>query len=260
MDLHSIENVMREHFISFGNLSQEEKNTSIIQSSRLSLSMLKYHLLSNIKVGEENKEDIKSIFHIFDSSLRYLLDGDCFYHHDTSDEESREVCSSCGGIEKKSTDNHPTINPLRKEDILAKAHEGIESENFTDKNTEDSDWASSLNNEGADNNDAVVEEENKDWPEEEKDCTNFFIVYSEEISTTIYNDIIRNKLGDSYLKLLNDLLVRNIMVVAPYKLNSYMEHHKTIFECMNEVERNCLYAVPLKQGCRDLLEEYFKFD
>lgn len=260
MDLQSIEQVVKSHFASFGNLDRSDRHVSIIQSTRLSLAILKHHFLTKTEDG--SKKNLENIFDIFDSSLRYILDPNV-------DEISEDVCSTCGGIEevdellqKMEEISIPKVKKSsesisRKKEATSKEKEKeVASENFSDDNDEDSDWASSLGNEGPD--DGEEEEEKPQWPESENNIR-ILLVHEPERDIIGYLSGL-SELDTRFLKLLEDLAKVNIFTDAPHKLYSFMLHHKNMFNCMKEAERNSLYTLPLKHGCKTLLEEYFAFE
>lgn len=82
MDYSQINEMIGQHFSSFDRLTIENRKVSIIQSTRLILSILKYKLISEL--GSEidkknNPQDISEIFKMLDSSLNYTISKDALY-------------------------------------------------------------------------------------------------------------------------------------------------------------------------------------
>jgi len=283
MDYKDINEIVNDHFSSFDRLNVENRKISIIQSTRIILSVIKYRILTEI--SETEKEHLCEIFKVLDSSLIYLVSknaiADATYEDMRSDisEEDDFISRELSAVQSHNEAGKEEPKGLKGLKELKEIEElkGIKIVNNDNNNTNDSDdddgsslnsiYSASLNSpkivmkktkdknkskgkeEEETPNDAIFEEP----PKEEEDVKELF---SKSVRLYLMDKLERIN-DDRFHRLLISLKGLGIYTHAPYKLYNMLKHHSTFFKTRKDVETCSVYSLIKEEGFIDVIFEYF---
>lgn len=282
MNYKDFNHIVDEHFSSFGRLSVENRKVSIVQSTRLILSIIRYNIKQEDlgKLDEEQKDSVDELFLTLDTSLNYIISKDAIidnYHteldmrSDIPDEPPQPIQHADDGNDKRED------NPIGKDDFkVGDKTRGKEQQSDDESQDSDEDSSSlnsiysvSLNDKKGDTSSNVVntvkgadgikeiKDENDeifDEKHEEEDLVKE--LFSKDKYPYSLDSVHRIK-DQKFHSLLESLSKVGIFTHVPYKLYRILRHHATFFKSRKDIITCSVYSLVIEQGYIDIIAEFF---
>lgn len=234
MDERDLNKLLKNQFGSLKNLEPPAKYAATIQTLRMGLQMVRLHMKEKVTPYEFGSWE--EIFGTLDTNLNFVLDPN---YDDDSEEEFEE---SCG------------------EDCIHKIK--IDPENFSERNKEESDWASSFTSDS--DEEKVVKEEAEEevakWDAKENDIpVEKMFYYNPHFATdfdTIYSKTL-SIVDSAYTDFLTGLASKNVYTDSPNKLYCMMDMYRESHNSINELKLNNIFKLLFEYDCEQFLDAYY---
>ena len=244
MDISDIHNTLREQFNTLNVLPPPVKHVTIFQTIRMALQMVRSSMKD--KYNHAEGEIIESVLHMIDRNLHMLMVNGNFVELDIvdsseelSEELSEEECNVCNSKEKR-----------------------IDAENFSEKNKEESGWASSITSDDGDTKEDAEDEDIKDEDTKDEDTKEENVEPYTPLNKLFYfyteGKINYGGIEDPhYLDFLDKISKKNIYTHTPNKLYEIMEMNRESAFDVNKLKMCSTFKLLLDKGCEQELIDYY---
>lgn len=278
MEYQDINEVVNDHFSSFDRLSVENRKISIVQSTRLILSILKFKIIREVR--DNDGDYIKELFKTLDTSLNYIISkdaiSDLLYNKsatgldmksDISDISDNDDNGDNGDICDDGDDiNHDDRDEKEKDrenvalKIIKKNLVTISSDDDESSTSLNSIYSVSLNspikNKHKEDDKGKEPEDENEGGEGENDIVELF----SKSHHPYFVDKIQRIEDDKFHELLRSLRSVNIYTHAPYKLHRMLKYHSSFFKDKKDILTCSVYSLPVNEGHINMIVDYFGFD